>query len=136
MNDNSSSKNLKVSGIGVLGLLGVLVFVVIPGGIVALLATGGSQAGVTPTHTLAPTYIPVPTFTPTPAQTPLRRTIAVCAIEDVPEPPFSNLDYETWETSYILWSLELGGPAPASQLPRSATEIYLCWSLSTAMNST
>jgi len=257
MNDNSNSENLKASGIGVLGLLGVLVVIGIPCGLGSLLATGGSQAGVTDalaTNTLAPTYIPVPTFTPTPgrlfsisvtvssidagttvptetpipptplppttepptatpsprpmvtinsamnvrggpdtnypiigtaspgqqfqitgknpggdwwqivyqgkpgwvyeplvnatnsvsvetvhipptpvtvatwtptpAQAPLRRAIVVCAIEGVPEPPFRNLDCETWETSYILWSLELGVPAPASQLSRIATEIY------------
>lgn len=49
MNDNSFSKNMKAVGIGVLGLLGVLIFIVIPGGIVALFIDGGFQTGTTDT---------------------------------------------------------------------------------------
>lgn len=76
-----------------------------------------------PTATLRP-----PTETPRPPTATPRPTAApACDIEDVPEPPFSNLDCETWEASYILWFLESGVPGlpePASQLHWIATEVY------------
>ena len=67
---------------------------------------------------------PTSTPRPHPTRTPRLTAAPACALEDVPEPPVTNLDCETWETSYILWSLELGRPAPASQLFRIATEVY------------
>ena len=76
-----------------------------------------------------PTATPrLPTATPRlPTATPKPTAAPACDIEDVPEPPFSNLDCETWEASYILWFLESGVPglpAPALQLHWIATEWY------------
>ncbi len=86
--------------------------------------TPADSSHASPTATPRPTWTPKPPTSVLPTRTPRPTAAPSCALEDVPEPPFSNLDCETWETSYILWSLELGGPAPASQLPRIATEVY------------
>ena len=55
---------------------------------------------------------------------PTTTSSTLCAFDNVPEPPVSGLDCETWKVTYQLVAIDLDAFPPESALPRIAREIY------------